>query len=421
MLESDYTISLRGTHSHAPNIAELTIRQTIQNIKDQAKTTRNTNNEIISNTAIHLTDIQISQLPSVPLLKQSIRRTRKLHNNFPNEPRDRTQISIPLQQRLTLNSQTFLLHDDINSSGRIIIFASQWMINLLGQSDHWFCDGTFKTVPDIYTQLYTIHVKIQERVVPAIYALLPDKQFTTYNQLVSLLRIYNNRMNPKSILLDFEMGAIKAFSSNFPNAKITGCFFHLSQSIWRKVQKHPLILSKYKSDDEFMVFVKIFLGLCFLPPDDVFLGFIELTTSQYFITNFFTLLPLVEYFEQTYIGKFDPDGQWQESLYPIHLWNMYDRTLQNQTRSNNQVEGWHSGFTKIVNCSHPGFYKFIEFLKIDENHQRVVVEQLLSGHTISGQRKIYRDLNERLFNIIQTYSHDSKMNYLRRIAMNISI
>ena len=39
-------------------------------------------------------------------------------------------------------------------------------------------------------------------------------------------------LSPKTIMVDFEKGATNAITFEFPEAKLKGCFFHLSQCIW---------------------------------------------------------------------------------------------------------------------------------------------------------------------------------------------
>ena len=39
------------------------------------------------------------------------------------------------------------------------------------------------------------------------------------------------------ILLDFESASVNAFRSAFPNATVAGCYFHLTQSVMRKVNE----------------------------------------------------------------------------------------------------------------------------------------------------------------------------------------
>jgi len=43
--------------------------------------------------------------------------------------------------------------------------------------------------------------------------------------------------SPERALLDFESAAINAFWSAFPNATVTGCYFHLTQSLCEKLAK----------------------------------------------------------------------------------------------------------------------------------------------------------------------------------------
>lgn len=57
-------------------------------------------------------------------------------------------------------------------------------------------------------------------------------------------------LQPKTLMHDFELAAIRAFSDEFPNIKITGCLFHLSQNVQRKVQELGL-KTEYQSDPGF--------------------------------------------------------------------------------------------------------------------------------------------------------------------------
>ena len=38
-------------------------------------------------------------------------------------------------------------------------------------------------------------------------------------------------VEPKYVIVDFEVAAIKAYRAIYPNAQLHGCYFHLSQSI----------------------------------------------------------------------------------------------------------------------------------------------------------------------------------------------
>ena len=58
--------------------------------------------------------------------------------------------------------------------------------------DHWFMADTFKTVPPLDEQLYTIHRLVDGKVIPAVYyAPLPHKQTVTFSCLFTALLTHN--------------------------------------------------------------------------------------------------------------------------------------------------------------------------------------------------------------------------------------
>ena len=46
--------------------------------------------------------------------------------------------------------------------------------------------------------------------------------------------------NPISIMTDFEKAAMNAFEKKFPASEIAVCYFHLGQSLWRRIQNMGL-------------------------------------------------------------------------------------------------------------------------------------------------------------------------------------
>ena len=90
-------------------------------------------------------------------------------------------------------------------------------------------------------QSYSLRVWDNFSMKPVIYAALPNKKIDTYdillNELIQYSKSYGISLSPKSILIDFEMPACKAFSKNFPTAKLNGCQFHFAQNIWRQLLK----------------------------------------------------------------------------------------------------------------------------------------------------------------------------------------
>jgi hypothetical protein len=80
----------------------------------------------------------------------------------------------------------------------------------------------------------------RDAVIPVVFALLPNKTQQTYLRLIDKLIEICPLFNPKSVMMDFERAAINAFNDRFttrnPSFTMSGCFFHLQNSVQRKVQ-----------------------------------------------------------------------------------------------------------------------------------------------------------------------------------------
>lgn len=67
-----------------------------------------------------------------------------------------------------------------------------------------------------------------------LYCLLRWKTMATYNRVFCILHLELG-LSPVTISTDFEKAAIQAFQPVFPAAASLACFFHLNQSMQRKV------------------------------------------------------------------------------------------------------------------------------------------------------------------------------------------
>jgi len=63
---------------------------------------------------------------------------------------------------------------------------------------------------------------------------------STYCRLLEALKSIKPKLNPDTIMIDFEKSAMNAISKKFPVTKIQDCFFHFTQSVWRHVQQAGL-------------------------------------------------------------------------------------------------------------------------------------------------------------------------------------
>nr|CAD7441392.1 unnamed protein product [Timema bartmani] len=81
---------------------------------------------------------------------------------------------------------------------------------LLGRSKHWYADSTFKTVPPVFGQLYTIHEFEANNSIPLVYTILADKRQRTYSRLLRKVNELEPASSPRTFMTDFEMSMINA-------------------------------------------------------------------------------------------------------------------------------------------------------------------------------------------------------------------
>ena len=126
----------------------------------------------------------------------------------------------------------------------------------------------------MFFQLHTVHAKLAGRVLPCIYALLPNKQGFTYTRLfqhiLAAVEPLGNR--PFTMMFDFEKAAISSAENVFENVEVNCCFFHLSSNIWKQIQNNGL-QERYVEDVEFALHMGMVAVLAFVPPQDVITSF----------------------------------------------------------------------------------------------------------------------------------------------------
>ena len=82
--------------------------------------------------------------------------------------------------------------------------------------------------------------------------------------------------DPEVVVTDFEVASINAVNEVVgDHVRIQGCFYHLTQSTWRKIQDLELV-NLYKDNESIQHFVGMLDRLAFLPESDVDSGMIFL-------------------------------------------------------------------------------------------------------------------------------------------------
>ena len=264
---------------------------------------------------------------------------------------------------------------------------------------------------------------------PFVYALLTSKEGIQYaavlRSVVSAAKEFGIRnFKPRRLMTDFEKGIINACSDVFPDATINGCFFHMSQSVYRKIQNTGLQDLYNSIDREAKIFTHMLNALAFLPVDEVPKVFVLLKEEAPK-----DLDVIVTYFEEYYVVGRPARGRGRGRIravpprYPPSFWNVYIATLNDQHRTNNVSEGWHNRFHLLMGKNHPDLYSALkEFQKEQGNTEISLIELGLGRVLKAAPNRKWIDNQNRLRNIVERYgTYQNKLDYLRAIAHTLSL
>uniref|UniRef100_A0A6P7GX96 Uncharacterized protein LOC114343419 n=1 Tax=Diabrotica virgifera virgifera TaxID=50390 RepID=A0A6P7GX96_DIAVI len=367
------------SHNHVADASILEAKKACNRMKELAHQVDLTTQGIIATVSQEVSVGATGQLPSISSLKRTLQNTRQRVEAIPANPRSLTELIIPEEYTRNNNGEPFLLFDSGPNEQRILIFSTERNLTLMASCEHWYADGTFTCTPLLFGQLYTIHGVQYSNVIPTVFALLPNKTQATYTRLFHELKTLRPGLRPTTIMVDYEIAAINALQQEFPEVRIRGCFFHFTQCLWRNMQCTGL-QQVYTEDANFALHLRQLAALAFVPEVDVVATFGELLDSEFYTQNGNLLTPLINYFEDVWIGRLDRRQQIRPPMFPRNLWNCFEFIEEDLPRTNNAVEGWHNSFSSILNAAHPNLWKFITGLKKEESLNRLKVEQYIAGN-----------------------------------------
>lgn len=169
-----------------------------------------------------------SSLPTFYSCRMSLHRSRK--KNEPILPKQRADIDFTDDLMTTTDGRMFLQAND-GDADKILLFATDQGIARACAAKTIYVDGTFYVSPRLFTQLFTFHVEMYGRLFPVMFAFLPDKCQRTYRRLFQIIKtkavVQGLQFHPDNIQSDYELAIINAAKTEFPQARIVGCMFHL--------------------------------------------------------------------------------------------------------------------------------------------------------------------------------------------------
>ena len=110
-------------------------------------------------------------------------------------------------------------------------------------------DGTFKTCPVLFKQLFTVHYFVGNRAFPALYCLLTGKPEAVYRRLFQEIRDLAVRFGvdivTTKVMADFELAIRNAVTNVWPLWIVEGCLFHYTKCLRDKIDALGLKVSVF--------------------------------------------------------------------------------------------------------------------------------------------------------------------------------
>ena len=263
-------VSSTNTHNHGSQVAETHIHAVKQDLKRKAATSDLPTKYLVAEAAGQL-DAETRQKLNCDLspMYKMARSSRAASSNHPANPTSLEDLFLPGPYITSTSGEPMLLWDSgwSEQHRRSFLFGTLQNTSTLMEADHWVIDGTFKTAPQLMTQMLSVHGILDTSWhIPLIFGLLPGKTQAIYSNIFQELDSFGP-YQPQSILCDYEVGLHNAILSVWPSSSVRGCQFHFKQSLWKALQRTDLVQKYNVLNSNIRKFFKILGAFPFLPED----------------------------------------------------------------------------------------------------------------------------------------------------------
>ncbi|XP_064636946.1 uncharacterized protein LOC135493499 [Lineus longissimus] len=384
--KGDQFIVGRKAHNHQAQPGAAVVSKITASMKEKAAENVYKSASAIV-TEVLLEHVNSGPCPSLPKMSCLTRATNRFRQK--NRPQDPTDLEFELQEDRV--AENFFKADINVRDRRHFIFATDEQIHLLSKAKTWYADATFKLCRSPFKQLFSINAFVKSgedtKQLPLAFALMSGRKKRNYKAILQRLKEIVGEVRVDNIVIDFESAMWGAFRRVFPGINITGCLFHWTQAIWRKVQELGL-QTAYANDRNAHDYIKKLMALPFLPADrirEIFDVMKTRATSQ-------PLSQLVTYIENTWFDN----PNWNETSWSVYM---------SPIRTNNDVEGWQNAINRRAGGrSGLPFYQLINLLNSEAQIAHLQVRLVSEGKLRRIQRKKYVALQRRIFKAWDDYS-----------------
>ena len=284
LLIAEKRIDSMGPHSHEANDKNSKIHNFFKFIRNKCMTNPGNNKDLFEKEAKEFCqreNIDEDEV-SYPMIESSLmKRLRALWPKIPHSIQEVVEeIENNKDKRVLRYFQKIVRYSTRNDEVCSIIFGKKELIDEFQKSDDVGQDGTFKTCPSPFYQVYIITFKYQNYWFPAFVILMMRKAKIAY--VPTLYHMYKNlapNFKGKNIHQDQETASKKAtrtvlkkISAEEPerscleDTKLSNCMFHWCSCMLCNVKKHGLI-KKYWHCKPFKDWVRRIMLICLLPAD----------------------------------------------------------------------------------------------------------------------------------------------------------
>ena len=216
---------------------------------------------------------------------------------------------------------------------------------------------------------------------------------------------------PQAIHVDSEVPMIEELKKVFPSSGILGCGFHFNQCLWRNIQGDKPLLDLCSRSSTVSFGMRMFGALAYVPPTDVRQAFETVLNFDFVQSNEGVSRTFINYFEGTWVGRDRNPPKLR-----VQWWNLFYAVKGGLSRSNNQIEGWHSSFNARVEVAHPTVFTLINHLKSQQGQSEFVESNSVGEGRDGGPRPAEREKTVRLEELVASYDHRALTSYVQAAA-----
>ncbi|KAJ8684997.1 hypothetical protein QAD02_020790 [Eretmocerus hayati] len=208
-------------------------------------------------------------------------------------------------------------------------------------------DATFLSRPKVHgiTQLFTIMARNDGKCFPCIWILMSSRKAHAYEACLKEMKenIWP-KMKPVEVIADFEEAMEIAWQNMYPDAKLTGCYFHFTQALLRNaIKKGAASRRNLQDNPERHLILRMVMALALLPVDGIPETYkaIKALARKKHGTHFDKFF---EYFDEYWIKRRGPER-----------FSVYDKL----DKTNNEQESMHKILNFLFKNRRPHPWRFI--------------------------------------------------------------